>query len=130
MEREVKFRGISEDTGKWIYGSYHKPFKDVEQIIEKTKGNASQMSLIVFGTGGEFAGLHDKNGVEIYFGDVCERDEWIAGKKVKTRCIIEYSIDRFIPKWITDTMYNDSLRYHYEHLEVIGNIYQHPELLK
>jgi uncharacterized phage protein (TIGR01671 family) len=75
-------------------------------------------------------GLHDKNGVEIYFGDVCERDEWIAGKKVKTMCIIEYSIDRFISKWITDTMYNDSLRYHYEHLEVIGNLYQNPELLK
>ena len=67
--REILFRGKSQDTGKWIYGSYHKPFEDVEQIIESIKTNASQMSLVELGTCGQFTGLTDKNGKKVFEGD-------------------------------------------------------------
>jgi len=69
MERLLKFRGKSIDTGKWVYGGYHKPFDDVVQIIEHIKSNASQMTLVDESTVGQFTGLRDKHGVEIYEGD-------------------------------------------------------------
>lgn len=68
--REIKFRGISEDTGKWIYGGYHKPFSDVCQIIAVGKGNASQMLVVKEETVGEWSGAKDKFGNYIFEGDV------------------------------------------------------------
>ena len=78
----------------------------------------------------QYTGLKDKNGVEIYEGDIVEN----ASKDLKFQVV--YEAPSFNRKWIDNT----SKRYR-EHLteplawntymicEVIGNIYENPELL-
>ena len=69
----------------------------------------------------QFTGLKDKNGKEIYESDICtERNN---------NCKISFVNGAFIPEWVNRGYSNYSLNYHCSKLEVIGNIYENPELL-
>lgn len=79
----------------------------------------------------QYTGLKDKNGKEIYEGDVVRgtTDEWDA--ETKTDDIVEVEWDSktcgFLPfsGYDSDCGTGTSPR----HVEVIGNIYENPELL-
>lgn len=71
----------------------------------------------------QFTGLKDKNGREIYEGDIV--------RCVKSIGVIEYTEDRFFIKWISHSFMSDKLSVHVKYdIEVIGNIHENPELLK
>lgn len=133
MKREIKFRGFSSDSNKWIYGYLNRPFDDVTQIIEKIPSNASQMSLIVNGSEGQFTGFLDKNGKEIYDGDL------VKDGSIKYPYLKEvYWDDRF--QWslrlinngnqFAGSLSGDKYIVPKEmKIEVIGNIHENSELL-
>lgn len=68
MEREIKFRGLSVDGKGWICGSLILPnTENGNTYIQDSNGSGRK---VIPETVGQFTGLHDKNGKEIYEGDV------------------------------------------------------------
>lgn len=89
MAREILFRGIDDDTGGWVYGSFcmdaleqmHGP-SDIPGFIrffDKAKGKM-QMREVDRETVGQFTGCLDANERRIFEGDICRyHDPLISG---------------------------------------------------
>ena len=113
--RTIKFRGKRLDNQGWAYGYYAMWQNDSTIFPSSSIGKPYKVDK---STVGQFTGLYDKNGKEIYEGDImCWPD--YEGKKFQTRWVVEWNDKRsgwsdWSPK---------------EKAEVIGNIYENPELL-
>ena len=70
---------------------------------------------------GEFTGLKDKNGKEIYEGDILNTEDDLCTVKFNYGCFLYESKYELVCC---------SYNWHIEEIEVIGNIYENPELLK
>ena len=127
--REIKFkaRSIADDhKGKWIYGFYEHYAGD--WIWDK--GDEWEVDGE---TVGQFTGLKDKNGKEIYEGDILAMPEiskevyWIVGWKAMRGFMhdgedmpVGFTITSNIPQHIHPDVIN---------LEIIGNIHENKEKL-
>ena len=123
MNREIKFRGKDILHKNWRYGSLAKdePQK-AYYIIDNEYGIGIDVDE---NTIGQFTGLHDKNGKEIYEGDIVEiTREGIYEKGIvifKNGCFFIKSKENLL------ALYNCELN-NYK-VKVIGNITDNPELL-
>lgn len=125
--REIKFRGYSIDDKRWVTGY------GVEKITEDgffiPTGCANDTYQVFKESIGEYTGLKDKNGVEIYEGDIVEKEfmePWIEEKLIGTVEMIEghWSVVNDKKK-IAEYLWGETDVNH-----VIGNIYENPELLE
>lgn len=143
--REIKFRGKNLNTKEWVYGDLlqwndgetaigvHGQFIDDGYHFNE---NYDKTPYVDETTVGQYTGLKDKNGKEIYEGDIIN----VNGKYPK--------LIRYIDEWasyclanLTDLDCDLKTRYWHQvspcwwtdykrEIKVIGNVYDNPELLK
>ena len=121
--REIKFRGMDIVNNKWLYGNLEIPLinqsKSKHFIVGHFYGQYQKLEVNPK-TIGQYTGLKDKDGKGIYEGDIVEcfndGNSYVSFKGGAYGLIFDYS---FIP-------FSDV----YGEMKVIGNIYEHPHLLK
>ena len=127
--REIKFRGKAQKDNKWYVGYYGKTVRNNIDIIYidtipeiKSWGSTQEHIIIIPETVGQFTGKTDKNGKEIFEGDILSEEGYLfivvfdseyAKFKLQHIGAIQY------PEW------NRGVR-----MEIIGNIHDNHELIK
>lgn len=150
MNREIKFRGISID--EWVYGMLYKvnegdtehgePIKYKIQTDEKEYGEYVKCFITDENTIGQYTGLHDENGKEIYEGDIIEFSYDVFTGNFDTKVgrgtvefidgafyIKPFEIEGKKIKDIDNEEWFLIYTVNIDTLKVIGNIYDNPELL-
>lgn len=118
MSREIKFRAKGQVYPKWFYGYYLKN-KEGDSFIRST-GNF-ETYWVLEETLGQFTGLYDINGAEIYEKDILELyDDTLNFERTYMRIV------RYIRP---QAMFNIDL-HSFATIRVIGNIHDNPELLE
>lgn len=138
MTREIKFRGKT-GNGRWLVGEiislnghkYIAPangdwFDFIEWVPENVfHAPDSDKYEVDKNTVGQFTGLHDKNGKEIYEGDIVKTD--VSRRNATNKKYRNFAIRYNAPQFWNGY---DPLLMMEHRMEVIGNIYDNPELLK
>lgn len=124
--REIKFRG-KMPNGTWVYGSFwnHAVYPDI--IDEYTNHR-----LVDRETVGQFTGLYDAEGREIYEGDVVRTNLLPHMRITVCNGCVEYRNGAFYVEYIDHTYANlgDLIFYSGTSTTVIGNVNDNPALLE
>jgi hypothetical protein len=127
--REIKFRGMALN-GQWFYGNLAIIPNDIKTAGVKAGYYISNRAGFPFAypvrpeTVGQYTGLKDRNGTEIFEGDL------LFDKDELTRPFIVKWDDEWAQFYVDCGGGSTDFLWKWANLEVIGNIYANPELLE
>ncbi|TQR29412.1 YopX family protein [Brevibacillus brevis] len=144
--REIKYRGKRIDNGEWVYGlpTFNRDCTGIDKIeVPELSGGICKLVDPV--TVGQFTGLQDKNGREIYEGDIIQGTTYLYGHQLKTGRQFDYlgvvewgtqadvglcwQVSNKQGSWeLRQTVHRNDIDYCTG--DIIGNIYENPEFLE
>lgn len=136
--REILFRGKRTDNGRWVEGYLiadtefaGKPYYHTYIVNYKSPSGCFGGDIfieVIPETVGQYTGLTDKNGTKIFEGDILHRAYHPAEDLIVEWNDGSYNfLQRIHPRWGYQSLC--CTQNAVEHLKVIGNIHDDPELL-
>lgn len=118
--RTIKFRGKRVDNDEWVYGDLI--IDNAENyFIHRRDEKRQEASMVYPDTVGQFTGLLDKNGKEIYEGDIVAND---FGNAYIVNMAVEWCTDGY---WALHEIDGDDTMHfvadYLKEIELIGNIH-------
>ena len=140
--REILFRGKRTDNGEWVYGNLVRGCDEKYAYIVEFGNRELCRNYVNVNpeTVGQYTGLKDKNGTKIFEGDMIKP----FGDEID-KMVVEFSLGQFLlclygeRGYMAEYGWEESGNYgcfeaeplssYGDDIEVIGNIYDNPELL-
>ena len=132
--RTIKFRGKTHGNGKWYYGSLVYS-NEINAAIYFQIGNGLIKRMdwvyVIPETIGQFTGLYDCNGKEIYEGDILKWEKDGLMYVVKFWQGMFYaSVEECNEGILGGFPLHSFTKYEDRECKIVGNIHDNPELLK
>jgi uncharacterized phage protein (TIGR01671 family) len=150
--RTIKFRGKATHIGEWLYGDLINIHgedhilgeDDMREDGHHVTQDSDRPTWVDPATVGQFTGLHDKNGKEIYEGDILlwtRKNVHIEGRPrqdFSDKCIVYYDNSKRAFQFRCELRCGacvgyldfDDDRADESYVEVLGNIHDHPSLIE
>lgn len=130
--REILFRGKRLDNGEWVKGFITSACDCAGRLyfIEQPALDLDYCNHsyeVDFTTIGQYTGMLDKNGNKIFEGDIVDFSDRSDGDGYG---VVRYDENETEFEFEYDNIYRSLGSYYPKDIEVIGNIYDNPELLR
>jgi uncharacterized phage protein (TIGR01671 family) len=136
MNREIKFRAWDKDEKQMMYpsilgiGFENFAWRHGRDYLHNCQDWGNEDGFIYDPILMQYTGLKDKNGKEIYEGDLVKVQDPYNGNWSTDCATVIFSND-YVGGWvISNGKQNLNLGTRQKYLEVVGNIFENPELLK
>lgn len=125
--REILFKAKRKDNGEWVKGdAIHEP---IGMSIRYEKNGMSVRVPVDPDTLCQYTGLTDKNGQKIWENDILRRDGyWDMRIEFENGAFMVRNADKI--QYINRVTYTSISTFDIKEYEVIGNIFDNPELLE
>lgn len=128
MNRKIIFRAKRPENNDWVYGDLLHPScvsagYEIHPYIRDRHACAHEVDK---DTIGQFTGLYDKNGREIYEGDIVLHKTYHGEKP----CVVRFECGAFIVGYHKGSSIKRTPMLINKSCILIGNIHDNPELIK
>jgi len=139
--KDILFKGKTFN-GEWVYGWVTTQFKKHTdgELLTKIQSNTFGVGehQVQTETVGEYTGLKDKNGVKIFEGDIVKGQSLYKYGGFEYLGVVRWGNQNYLIGWLVSNASGDwdlracSAKISLDNItgEIIGNIYDNPELLK
>lgn len=126
--KEILFRGERTDNGDWVVDNSVLFFRNSTKIYGVMNG--WREIEVIPDTVGQYTGLVDKNGTKIFEGDIVRFNYTGENKGVEGTATVIFQNGQFGVLWGWHKEFVPLTGFCNTTVEVIGNIYDNPELLR